>query len=320
MIYDYELKRPIMLGVVGDSATGKTTLTHGIQQLLGEERVTVICIDDYHKYNRDQRKENKLTPLNPLCNYMDIMTQHMRLLRNGKPILKPVYNHSRGDFDAPVYIRPTEYVIIEGLLGFYSKELRDVFDVRVYLDPSEELRTRWKVQRDTTKRGYTPEQVLADMKSREPDSTAYIRPQRAYADSIISFYPNDENEQKSDSFLNVKLTMMGNLDHPDFSKVVSQPDGSNGVKLTRGRESGRLAEFVDIYGNISEQKALKLERYILDELELKGHNPETELGEYTAGMVTQRSHPLALTQLFLAYHLLRAKKSDEVNQQLAGGN
>ncbi|NWJ44408.1 MAG: phosphoribulokinase [Chloroflexi bacterium] len=307
MELDVSTKRPVMLGVVGDSATGKTTLTQGIEQLLGPERVTVICVDDYHKYNRQQRKVVDLTPLHPDCNYMDIMEQHLKLLKEGKPILKPVYNHSRGDFDPPVYIQPAEYVIIDGLLAYYTKEMRDVFDIRLFLDPSEDLRRRWKITRDTTKRGYTEEAVLADLDKREPDSQEFIRPQRAFADTIVRFYPDPNNEGGSDSFLNVKLTMTGNLQHPDFSKVVTRPDGSGGVRLSMGRESGKVAEFVDIFGFITEEKALKLERYIIDELHLTGHNLEEELGQYTAGLVTRRSHPLALTQLFLVYHLLRAR-------------
>jgi phosphoribulokinase len=299
-----------MVGVVGDSATGKTTLTHGIQQLLGPERVTVICVDDYHKYNRVQRKEHDITALHPDANYIDIMAQHLKLLSEGQSILKPVYNHSRGDFDAPVYVKPTEYIIIEGLLAFYTKEMRDVFDVRVFLDPEENLRRRWKVLRDTTKRGYTPEQVLADIEQREWDSANHIHPQRAFADTIVRFY-SEETPQQSDSHLNVKLTMMGNLQHPDFRQVVSRPDGANGVRLSNGRESGKVAEFVEIAGSISDQKALKLERYILEELELSGHDPEKELGQYTSGRVVGQSHPLALTQLFLAYHLLRAHSSNQ---------
>ncbi|MEI6044968.1 MAG: phosphoribulokinase [Chloroflexota bacterium] len=302
--------KPVMIGVVGDSATGKTTLTQGIQQLLGPERVTVICIDDYHKYDRVQRKELDITPLHPEANYMDIMAQHLRLLRQGKSILKPVYNHSRGSFDAPVYVKPTEYVIIEGLLAFYNKEMRDVFDVRIFLDPAEDLRRRWKVTRDTNKRGYTPEQVIADLEKREPDSAAFIRPQRAYADTIVRFYA-DPVPQETDSHLNVKLTMTGDLQHPDFSKVVTRPDGANGVRLSNGRESGRVAEFVEIAGSISTTKALKLEHYILEELKLTGHDPERELGLFTAGRETGRSHPLALTQLFLAYHLLRARRVEQ---------
>jgi len=67
------MARPIILGVVGDSATGKTTLTKGLVEILGTENVTHIGLDDYHCYDREERKEHAITPLNPECNYMDII-------------------------------------------------------------------------------------------------------------------------------------------------------------------------------------------------------------------------------------------------------
>src|SRR2546428_750887 len=71
------MARPIILGVVGDSAAGKTTLTRGLVRVLGEENVTHVCTDDYHCYDRRQRAERNITPLHPDCNYMDIMCQHL---------------------------------------------------------------------------------------------------------------------------------------------------------------------------------------------------------------------------------------------------
>ena len=67
------MPRPIILGVVGDSAAGKTTLTRGLVRVLGEDNVTHVCTDDYHRYDRRQRAERNITPLDPECNYMDIM-------------------------------------------------------------------------------------------------------------------------------------------------------------------------------------------------------------------------------------------------------
>ena len=136
-----------MLGVVGDSAAGKTTLTDGIVNIFGSHRVTAICIDDYHRYDREARKARSITPLHPDCNYLDIMEQHLRLLSSGEPILKPVYNHDHGTLDAPELFEPSDYVVIEGLLAFHSKALRDCFDVKVYLDPPEEVRRAWKIKR-----------------------------------------------------------------------------------------------------------------------------------------------------------------------------
>ena len=77
------MPRPIILGVVGDSAAGKTTITRGLVRILGEDQVTHVGLDDYHRYDRNQRAANGITPLRPDANYMDIMTQHLRHLRGG---------------------------------------------------------------------------------------------------------------------------------------------------------------------------------------------------------------------------------------------
>lgn len=169
-------KRTILLGVVGDSAAGKTTFSAGIARILGEDRVAVICSDDYHCYNRKQRKEMGISALDPNCNYINIMEQHFDLLRRGHPILKPIYNHATGDFDPPEYIEPKEFIVIEGLLAYHTKAMRNTFDVKVYLAPEEELRTCWKIKRDITKRGYTEQAVRASLAKRVEDTRKFIRP------------------------------------------------------------------------------------------------------------------------------------------------
>jgi phosphoribulokinase len=198
--------RPIVLGIVGDSAAGKTTLTKGIAQILGAENVTVIGTDDYHRYDRQQRAELNITALHPDCNYLDIMQQHLALLRSGQPILKPIYSHKTGTFEAPQYVKPSRFVIVEGLLGYSTPAARDCYDVKVYLAPPESLRTVWKIQRDTLKRGYTEAQVLAELQKREPDSEQFIRPQRQWADVVVSFSP-PETEDRDKSLLDVRLVV-----------------------------------------------------------------------------------------------------------------
>src|SRR5438093_944679 len=118
------MPRPVILGVVGDSASGKTTLTRGLVRLLGQEQVSHVCLDDYHRYDRTQRADMAITPLHPDCNYMDIMAQHLKLLRRGEAVMKPVYRHSDGSFGAPMYLEPGRFLIVEGLLGFHSEQLR----------------------------------------------------------------------------------------------------------------------------------------------------------------------------------------------------
>jgi len=210
----------VILGVVGDSAAGKTTLTRGLVRVLGEENVSHICTDDYHRYDRKERADLAITPLHPDCNYMDIIAQHLVHLRAGEAILKPVYRHSDGTFGPPVYVQPARFMVIEGLFGYYLPEMRDSYDVRVYLNPPEELRRSWKVQRDCSRRGYTTDQVLADLDRREPDSAAHIRPQRQFADLLVSFIPaGDVNDP---THLDAELTLRDGLPHPDMTAFVEE--------------------------------------------------------------------------------------------------
>jgi len=125
MPYSRISDRPIILGIVGDSAAGKTTMARGIANMLGPERVVMLCSDDYHRYDRAERMARKITALDPRANYMDILEQHIQLLRQGKPILKPVYNHEDGTLGPPEHIEPHEYIIVEGLLGYSTRAMRD---------------------------------------------------------------------------------------------------------------------------------------------------------------------------------------------------
>jgi phosphoribulokinase len=153
------ITRSITLGIVGDSAAGKTTLTRGLVRVLGEDNVTHVCVDDYHRYDRKQRAERNITPLHPDCNHMDVMAQHLAHLRAGEPFLKPVYRHEDGTFGPLVRIDPKQFAVVDGLLGYYTDELRRLYDVRLFLAPPEELRRQWKGscrRRARTRTDWTP--------------------------------------------------------------------------------------------------------------------------------------------------------------------
>ncbi|NER79885.1 MAG: phosphoribulokinase, partial [Leptolyngbya sp. SIO1D8] len=253
--------RPIILGIVGDSAAGKTTLTKGIGQILGEDQVTAICTDDYHRYDRKQRKELGISALHPDCNYLDIIEQHLQLLREGKPILKPIYNHSTGMFDPPEYVKPTKFVIVEGLLGYSTAAARECYDVMVYLAPPESLRATWKIKRDTRKRGYTDDQVMEQLKQREPDSEAFIRPQRQWGDVIVSFYQPEENSQP-DLLLNVKLVLRPTIPHPDLTHILNDQGSHLGdsIRLVLDRDMGKPVDLLEIDGQATKVQVQELER------------------------------------------------------------
>ncbi len=305
--------RPIILGIVGDSAAGKTTLTKGIAQVLGEENVTVICTDDYHRYDRTQRAELGITALHPDCNYLDIMQQHLSLLRTGQPILKPIYNHKTGTFDPPEYIKPGKFVIVEGLLGYSTRGARDSYDVKVYLAPPEHLRATWKIKRDTMKRGYTPEQVMAELEKREPDSEAYIRPQRQWSDIVVSFYPPKDDSQESNGHLNVRLVLRPTIPHPDFTEIVkcNSADYTSPIRLDLDRDMSKPVDVLEVDGNATKEHVIHLEHRLCHEVPTlmpfcnREGNPDIGKLIGTTGE-TLESYPLALSQLLIAYHMLKA--------------
>jgi phosphoribulokinase len=306
-------QRPIILGIVGDSAAGKTTLTRGIAQVLGEENVTVICTDDYHRYDRKQRAELGITALHPDCNYLDIVQQHLTLLRTGQPILKPVYNHSTGTFDPPEYVKPNKYVIVEGLLGYFTRGMRDSYDVKVYLAPPEHLRALWKIKRDTRKRGYTEEQVREELKKREPDSEAFIRPQRQWADVVVTFYPPQEGSNQDEVLLNARLVLRPTIPQPDFWQILNACDShlSSAIRLDLDRDMGKPVDVLQIDAHATASQVIELERMLCNEIPYLGKfcslegNPNIGQLIGTTGELLQ-SYPLALTQLLITYHMLKA--------------
>jgi len=305
--------RPIILGIVGDSAAGKTTLTKGIAQVLGPENVTLICTDDYHRYDRQQRAEIGITALHPDCNHLDIMQQHLSLLRTGQPILKPVYSHKTGTFEPPQYVKPNKFVIIEGLLGYSTRIAREAYDVKVYLAPPESLRAQWKVKRDTQKRGYTPEQVLAELEKREPDSENFIRPQRQWSDIVVSFYPASDDPDGSNGHLNVRLVLRPTIPHPDFTSILNLTDANSdsAIRLGLDRDMSKPVDVLEVDGHATLEQVSKLEHilcadmpYLLNVCD-RDINPELGKIAGTTGETLQ-SYPLALTQLIITYHMLKA--------------
>jgi phosphoribulokinase len=298
------VEHPIILGIVGDSASGKTTLSAGVAQILGADHCTVICTDDYHRYDRAERAANGLSPIDPRANYIDILEQSLGHLREGEPVLKPVYDHSDGTFRRPVYVKPKEFVIAEGLLGYTTRNMRDCYDVKIYLDPHEDLRVKWKIHRDTTKRGYRREDVLAALERRKEDSASYMHPQRTFADIVISFQvPKGPNG--SDTQLDVCHILRPTLPHPDFAPLF---DGSSNaglhLELARDRD-GKPVDVLEINGNISDKRAERIEDLLWNLIPEAGHLRD-QVGRIDVANGARKSHPLALTQLLVGYHAVKA--------------
>ncbi|MGI8800320.1 MAG: phosphoribulokinase [Pseudonocardia sp.] len=293
-------RRPVLLAIAGDSAAGKTTLTEGLVKALGQDRCVSICVDDYHRYDREERKELPFTALHPDCNYIDIMEQHLQLLATGQPILKPAYDHATGKLARPQLVAPNDFVIVEGLLPLYTKLSRACFDVTVYLNPPEVVRRNWKIQRDMGKRGYSEEQVNAELERREPESEESIRPQAKYADIVVRFSPIAGRDDPPDTPLSAELMLRPTIQHPDLNGVLV-PTLHQAVHLKLERDSdGRPVDTLHVHGYAPPEESQTVEKAIWSLLGEPGDAPKS-LGQLGPD---KRSEPLAITQLLLLYHLL----------------
>lgn len=292
--------RPIMLAIAGDSAAGKTTLTRGLVEALGPERCVSLCTDDYHRYDREERRGLPFTALHPDCNHVEIMEQHLQLLATGAPVLKPVYDHSTGKLTRPELVEPAQVVIVEGLLPLHTKLSRACFDVTVFLDPPEEIRRGWKVARDTGARGYSEEQVLAELERREPESEAHIRPQRAHADIVVRFAPIETRDDPEDTPLSATVSLRPTIAQPDLSGVL-QPGLSRAMhlKLERDRD-GRPVESLHVHGYAPREESIAVEKAIWTAL----GEPDRDTPECLGRIGDRRSEPLTIAQLLLLYHLI----------------
>jgi phosphoribulokinase len=292
------MPRPIVLGVVGDSGAGKTTLTRGLVRVLGDGDVAHLSADDYHRYERHERRSLGITPLHPDANYLDILTQHLGHLRRGQPVLKPIYNHRDGTLGRPQYLHPAHYLVVEGLLSYHTETLRSAHDVRVFLAPPEELRRAWKLKRDCTRRGYTTDQVLWELDHRERDAEAFIRPQHEHADIVVSFRPHRGGDP---AHLDAEVVLRDTLPHPDLAPLLDEGPDSPSIEVHEREWLLRIP------GDIAPDHAAVLEEAVWERMSFASHLRVRRLGEFTVGTDLLRSESLALVQVILLYHLVSAR-------------
>ena len=180
-------RNPLLIGVGGDSGAGKDTFVENLTSVLGQNNWVQNNGDDYHRWERGHLEWSKKTHLDPQANHMYLPLLHIEKLKKGQKIKKTTYDHGTGKFTDPISLSPKPFILFVGLHPFYLRRLRQLIDLKIYIDPEENLRKFWKIQRDRQKRGYSKEQVLEQIQSRKKDSENYIWPQRNFADWIVTY-------------------------------------------------------------------------------------------------------------------------------------
>ena len=178
-------KHPISIAIAGDSGAGKDTLTNAISSLIGKEEVSILLGDDYHIAERGDLVWRKVTPLNPDANHLLTWNQDLMRTLGRKKTFARHYDHTNGHFTPLRMIVPSDFVLSNGLHAL-TLPIASEMDLRIFLSMDEDLRVKFKLDRDIHKRGHTG---LPDLKRgiqlRAKDSDKFIRTQRNLADLVI---------------------------------------------------------------------------------------------------------------------------------------
>lgn len=178
-----------VIGVAGGTGSGKSTLVKRLQEAFRSEDVVTLCHDYYYKAHPELSYEQR-TQLNydhPQAFDTDMLVEHIRALKNNVAIEHPVYSfveHNRTD--EKVAVKPSKVIIIDGILIFENKELRDLMDIKVFVDTDADLRLARRILRDVRDRGRSMESVISQYTTTvKPMHEEFVEPSKKYADVII---------------------------------------------------------------------------------------------------------------------------------------
>lgn len=204
---------PLVVGVAGDSSSGKDTLVDAIADMMGETNLTRVSGDNYHIWDRHKPMWQAMTHLNPKANDLEAFARNVAQLTEGKTALARHYDHAIGRLSEPMRLHPQEVVAASGLHALWSPELLKSYDLRIFMDMDEDLRRFLKIRRDVGKRGHALEHVLASMDRRREDAERFIQPQAKGADIVLRLEPRhpsaiaDLDRDLDTTLLRLVLTM-----------------------------------------------------------------------------------------------------------------
>ncbi len=179
----------IVIGIAGGTGSGKTTVAGRIADVVGSEKIVVIPQDMYY---RDQshlpiEERARINYDHPSAFDTPLLVKHIRMLKQGLPIERPTYDfvtHTRSP--EVVRVEPRDVIIVEGILVLHYQELRDLMDIKIYVDTPDDIRFIRRLQRDTAERGRTIDSVIHQyLTTVRPMHMEFVEPSKQFADVII---------------------------------------------------------------------------------------------------------------------------------------
>lgn len=178
----------LVIGIAGGSGSGKTTLTKKLMEKFGDN-ITVLSHDNYYK-RHDELTYEQRAQLNydePEALDTSLMVYQLDQLRHGQAIDCPVYDftqHNRSN--ETIRINPERVILVEGIMIFASEELRNLMDIRIFVDTDADIRLCRRIKRDVTKRGRSLESVISQYKATvKPMHEKHVEPSKKYADLVV---------------------------------------------------------------------------------------------------------------------------------------
>lgn len=182
-------KRPVVIGIAGGSCSGKTSVTRAIYDVFRDHSVVVIEQDYYYKDQSHMTFDERLLTNydHPLAFDTDLLIEHVNSLLDYQAVEKPVYDYVQHTRSHDVIdVEPKDVIIVEGILVLEDERLRDLMDIKLFVDTDSDLRIIRRIQRDIKERGRTADSVIEQYLSAvRPMHNLFIEPTKRYADVII---------------------------------------------------------------------------------------------------------------------------------------
>ena len=178
----------IVIGIAGGTGSGKTTITRKLVENFGDQ-VTVIYHDNYYRAHHDMppAERARLNFDHPDAFDTELMLEHLTAIKNGEAVECPVYDYSINDrSDKTITVKPSRVIVVEGIMTFHEKCLRQLMDIKLFVDADADVRILRRIMRDVRERGRQLDGIIRQyLETVKPMHEAFVEPSKRYADIII---------------------------------------------------------------------------------------------------------------------------------------